>query len=214
MGDYQGRHALIFAAAPTSDYTYVRALLDTLDTPLIVCADGGHKHARALGLTPDLLLGDGDSGGVAQAGELVRLPCEKEDTDTQACVRVIAQRGCKHASLVCATGGRLDHMLANLLLLEQAHALGMTLTVYDAQNMVCLHPGGRVQFGVPARYRYFSLVPLDAVLYDVTIEGAKYPLHGAQVRREAMVTISNQAAAPSVTITIGRGRALLICSCD
>ena len=50
MGDFQGRHALIFAAAPETEYGYIRAFLDKHPDALIACADGGLRHARALGL--------------------------------------------------------------------------------------------------------------------------------------------------------------------
>ena len=53
MGTYQGRHALIFAAAPETDYGYIRAFLREHPDALVACADGGLRHARALGLHPD-----------------------------------------------------------------------------------------------------------------------------------------------------------------
>ena len=49
----------------------------------------------------------------------MRLRPEKDDTDTQGCLREVFRRGCTEATLVCATGGRIDHMLANLSLLEE-----------------------------------------------------------------------------------------------
>lgn len=48
MGTYQGRHALIFAAAPETDYGYIRAFLREHPSALVACADGGLRHARAL----------------------------------------------------------------------------------------------------------------------------------------------------------------------
>lgn len=41
MGAYEGRHALIFAAAPETDYSYIRAFLGEHPDALIACADGG-----------------------------------------------------------------------------------------------------------------------------------------------------------------------------
>ena len=46
MGTYQGRHALIFAAAPETDYGYIRAFLREHPDALVACADGGLRHAR------------------------------------------------------------------------------------------------------------------------------------------------------------------------
>ena len=61
MGTYQGRHALIFAAAPETDYGYIRAFLREHPDALVACADGGLRHARALGLHPDFMISDRDS---------------------------------------------------------------------------------------------------------------------------------------------------------
>lgn len=215
MGDFQGRHALIFAAAPETEYGYIRAFLDEHRDALIACADGGLRHARALGLHPDFMISDCDSMPEVEGAEVIRLKPEKDDTDTQGCLREVFRCGCTEATLVCATGGRIDHMLANLSLLEEAYAMGGHLTVLDRQNRIVLHEGGCWKFKMPAAYRYFSLVPLDAVLHGVTIENAKYPLCDATVTRAGMITISNEAQANEiVTVEIRDGRALVIFSRD
>ena len=215
MGDFQGRHALIFAAAPETEYGYIRAFLDKHPDALIACADGGLRHARALGLHPDFMISDCDSMPEIEGTEIIRLKPEKDDTDTQGCLREVFRRGCTEATLVCATGGRIDHMLANLSLLEEAYAMGGHLTVLDRQNRIVLHESGCRKFKMPAEYRYFSLVPLDAALHGVTIENAKSPLQDATGTRAAMVTISNEAAANEiVTVEIRDGRALVIFSRD
>ena len=215
MGDFQGRHALIFAAAPETEYGYIRAFLDKHPDALIACADGGLRHARALGLHQDFMISDCDSMPEIEGTEIIRLKPEKDDTDTQGCLREVFRRGCTEATLVCATGGRIDHMLANLSLLEEAYAMGGHLTVLDRQNRIVLHEGGCRKFKMLEEYHYFSLVPLDSALHGVTIENAKYPLQDATVTRAGMVTISNEAAANEiVTVEIRDGRALVIFSRD
>ena len=105
MGAYEGRHALIFAAAPETDYSYIRAFLGEHPDALIACADGGLRHARALGLHPDFMISDCDSMPETEGDEVIRLKPEKDDTDTQSCLREVFRRGCREATLVCATGG-------------------------------------------------------------------------------------------------------------
>lgn len=214
MGDFTGRHALIFAAAPETEYGYIRDFLRECPDALIVCADGGLRHARALGLRPAFMVSDCDSLAETEGDEVLRLPPEKDDTDTQSCLREVLRRGCTEATLVCATGGRIDHMLANLSLLEEAHALGGHLTVLDRQNKAVLHEGGHKKFKMTENYHYFSIVPLDAVLEGVTIENVKYPLRGATVRRAGMISISNEAQQPEFSISIDKGRAIIVFSRD
>ena len=146
MGTYQGRHALIFAAAPETDYGYIRAFLREHPSALVACADGGLRHARALGLHPDFMISDRDSMTEVEGDDVILLRPEKDDTDSQSCLREVFRRGCREATLVCATGGRIDHMLANLSLLEEAKTLGGHLTILDPYNRVELHQGGRQEF--------------------------------------------------------------------
>ncbi len=214
MGDFKGRHALIFAAAPETDYKYIRDFLKGRPDAVIVCADGGLGHARKLGLHPDFMASDSDSCGEVEGAEVLRLKPEKDDTDTQTCVREIVRRGCTEATLVCATGGRLDHTLANLSLMEEMSGLGGDLTVLDSHNKAVLHKGGRREFKMPEGFQYFSIIPLDLVLTGVTIENAKYPLNDAIVPRAGMVTVSNEAISPTFAVSIREGRAIIVFSKD
>ena len=55
-----------------------------VSSDLIIAADAGEQACRQAGLTPHLLLGDFDSMPPPENPEvpLVRLPTEKDDTDT------------------------------------------------------------------------------------------------------------------------------------
>ena len=215
MGAYEGRHALIFAAAPETEYGYIRAFLDEHPDALIAWEADGRRRRQPPGRPRDFMTPGCDAMPKTEGTEVIRLKPEKDDTDTQGCLREVFRRGCTEATLVCATGGRIDHELANLSLLEEAHAMGGRLTVLDRQNRIVLHHGGCQKFIMPPEYQYFSLVPLDAVLQGVTIENAKYPLCDATVTRAGMISISNEAAANDVfTVSIRDGRALVVFSRD
>ena len=113
--------ALIIAAAPEEDIAYIQRVYQSLSQPLTLCADGGLQKVRKLGLPCDLLIGDMDSGGLEETGEgteQIRLPAEKDFTDTQSCLEEAVRRGCDAIVLTGASGGRLDHLLCNLHLLE------------------------------------------------------------------------------------------------
>ena len=63
---------------------------------LIIAADAGYARCLALGLTPDLVIGDFDSlRKVPDLSNLVRLPVEKDVTDMEAAVEQGILRGCK-----------------------------------------------------------------------------------------------------------------------
>lgn len=215
MGAWEGRRALILSAAPCEDLEYVRAFLRENPEPVVLCADGGARYAQALGLTPDVVVADFDSSSQPPVcRELIRLTPEKDDTDTQHCAAVALERGCRDIMLACATGGRLDHLLANLLLCETVWEKGGRLTILDAQNTVFLHAGGLMQFRREQARKYISIIPLDYRLDGVTLRGVKYPVEHGQLARDQLISVSNEAADEVFSIEIEKGRALVIFSED
>ena len=107
-------------------------------------------------------------------------------------------------------GGRLDHLMANLLLCESAYESGARLTVIDRQNTVFLHEGGCMQFARKNAKRYVSILPLDSTLTGVTLQGMKYPLENAVLTRNHLISVSNEATEEQFSIEIKQGRALVI----
>lgn len=203
--------ALIIAAAPERDIAYIKALYDTLRDPFIICADGGMKKAIALGLPIDLMVGDMDSGGSA-ASETVALPTEKDFSDTEACVYTAAERGYTRVVIAGASGGRLDHMLCNLFLIDLYAKKGVECMLADAQNLVSRARSG--SYSVPAEYRYVSIIPLDAQLTGLDLSGVKYPMVGRTVERGSSLTLSNEVYGDRFSVSIRSGEALLIFSHD
>lgn len=75
----------------------------------IIACDHGYEHAQRMEVGVDLLLGDFDSyaGTLPQDVEILRLPVEKDDTDTMSAVRHALSRGYRHIRIYRALGGRL-----------------------------------------------------------------------------------------------------------
>ena len=80
---------------------------------LQIAADAGLHLCERLGVRPDVVLGDFDSMDVRQApADCIRVPVEKDDTDTMLALREGLRRGCDTFYLYGATGGaRLDHKI-------------------------------------------------------------------------------------------------------
>src|SRR3990170_7317617 len=103
---------------------------------LSIAADGGAASLERIRRHPQLLIGDLDS---ADAGVVERLeregtrverhPVDKEASDTELAVEAAFAAGATEVTLLGATGGeRLDHELANLLLLADASLAGRNLS--------------------------------------------------------------------------------------
>lgn len=201
--------AILIGAAPDSDLSGAAELLSA--DSYIICADGGRKIAEKFGLQPDWYVGDNDSGGDPKGLPATLLPSEKDVSDLEMAVQQAAAVGCREMILLGCSGGRADHYLANLSLLEQIHDLGCEGKLMDRCNEIRFLAPGHYRVENLPRYRYLGLIPLDAQITDVSITGVKYPLSHFTLHRGSTRSISNEILTNHVAeITIGSGRVLLV----
>lgn len=203
---------LILASAPENEYDYVKKLAAEAD--YIICADGGTRHAEACNIQPNLVVGDFDSGNRPENIETIVLKPEKDDSDLMCCTREAVRRGSDEIVYACASGGRLDHLLYNLSLLEYLDTCGVRGVFYDSRNRVRFHAGGEQRYQADLNYKYVGIIPLDEKLSGITLRGLKYPLTDAEVSRARIITTSNEPIASEYTISIASGRSLVIESKD
>jgi thiamine pyrophosphokinase len=178
---------------------------------IVICADGGARHAINLGLAPSLVIGDGDSADLDEPlpYPFRRLPAEKNMTDMEACLDCALGDGYDEIAIIGATGGRLDHFLGNIGLLERA---GRKAYLLDGQHEIYLIASSLTIHPV-CEYRYFSVIPLDEEALGVTITGGKYPLNNAVLRRDATVGISNEPLdGLPFSVSVEKGKVLLVLS--
>jgi thiamine pyrophosphokinase len=183
---------------------------------LILAADAGLLTARRLGLTPQILLGDFDSLGdpdVPDGTELIRVPAEKNDTDTQLAVRVAIERGAKEIVIVGGLGGRVDHTLSSLAILEDLNGRHVPARMTDGKNRVQFirNSGALI---AKSKFRFLSLIAADPVVKGVTVEGCKYPLKNAKLSRLNQYAVSNEITGNCALVEIRRGGVWLIESMD
>lgn len=183
---------------------------------LILAADAGLLTARRLGLTPQILLGDFDSLGdpdVPDGTELIRVPAEKNDTDTQLAVRVAIERGAKEIVIVGGLGGRVDHTLSSLAILEDLNGRHVPARMTDGKNRVQFirNSGALI---AKSEFRFLSLIAADPVVKGVTVEGCKYPLKNAKLSRLNQYAVSNEITGNCALVEIRRGGVWLIESMD
>lgn len=183
------RRAILVGAAPGG--IPMERIGYSPDRDLLICADGGRNKLEALGLRPDWYVGDNDSGGTPEGLPSVVLPAEKDVSDMEMAVERALQLGCTSLVLTGCTGGRLDHALANIGLLEQIAQAGADGVLMDPWNEVrFLNPGiHRVVNQPPSQY--LGLIALDARVEGLTLMGVKYPLRDFTLRRGTTRTISN-----------------------
>lgn len=191
---------------------------------LVIAADGGARSAETLGLAVDLIVGDGDSLGpddlarFAAAGVAVeQAPVAKDETDSELALLAAVARGATSITVLCAIGGaRLDHALANVMLLAHPAAEGRAMRLLD--------PGARVSLlrapgrdGEPVRRELsgpvgalVSLIPPGVTAEGVTTEGLAYPLADESLPPGPARGCSNVRALPMAAVTLRSGLLLIV----
>ena len=183
---------------------------------LLIAADGGWHNATLLEEHPKVLLGDLDSfgdGELPKGVEIIRVPAEKDLTDTQLAVDLALARGAGEIVIIGGLSGRLDHTLSNLAVLEHLHALGVPAVINDGYNRARFIRNGSTLVGRGA-YRYISLLAADPVVKGVEIEGVKYPLKKATLKRSYQYAVSNELTGNCAFIAVRRGGVYIIESAE
>jgi thiamine pyrophosphokinase len=178
-----------------------------------IAADGGIRHAAALGLRPELWLGDFDSmpdGSADLYRDVPRIafPADKDRTDGELAVEAARERGASDLLLAGAFGGpRADHALLHAMHAIRLAGEGLAVTLSDGNQEG--HPilAGRHGFDLPEG-ALFSILGFSE-LAGLTVTGARWPLSGRRVPFGSSLTLSNVVAG-RLEIELAAGRALLV----
>ena len=178
---------------------------------VIIAADAGFRLCRELGLTPDLLLGDFDSMEEPKDfAHLIRVPVEKDDTDTMLAIREGLKQGCREFYLYGGTGGtRLDHTLANLQGLAFLCRHGARGYLYDQDFVYTVIENDTLTLSRQVDWGLVSLFSMDSQVEHVTLKGLQYPLEDGTLTSGFPLGVSNHFMADTAQITAGNGLLLV-----
>jgi thiamine pyrophosphokinase len=174
--------AVVFAngvlSDPSKSISYIRP------DDILIAADGGALHCRALGLMPDVLIGDFDSIEAGEVAELeaggakvIRHPARKDYTDLELALQHARDMGANQILVMAALGNRWDQTLANLLLPASESFAGVDIRLLDGpQEILLVRAGQKIWIhGQPGDT--LSLIPLYGDAHGITTKGLEYPLN-------------------------------------
>jgi thiamine pyrophosphokinase len=184
------------------------------DAP-VVAADSGIDHALALGLAVTVAVGDLDSvsaAGLAAIGAagvpVERHPVAKDETDLDLALARAVALGADRIVVVGGHGGRVDHFLANALLLTADRYAGVAvearfgaarLHVVRTEVIVRGQPGDLV-----------SLLAVGGPATGVTTTGLRWALDDAVIEPASSLGVSNELVADRATVRVGAGTVLVV----
>ena len=207
------QRVIIFANGELPDINKARFLLQKEDH--IICADGGTRHALALGIQPNLIIGDMDS---AERGALQKLegedvnvelyPQDKNETDLELAINRAIELKPKQIVIIAALGGRLDQTLANISLLTDVRLTTFDVRLDDGVEEIFLC---RDQVEVHGRSGdIVSLIPWQGEVSEVQTKNLKWVLQKETLHPDKTRGISNEMTDDIASVSIGSGLLLIV----
>ena len=184
---------------------------------VLIAADGGAARLQQAGRRPDVVVGDLDSLPAGARGRLEAHgvafevhPHEKAETDGELALKTAVARGADEILVVGAFGGsRLDHVLANVLLLANVDlaAIDVAIMTEHATLRAVLGPGTLELEGAPGDW--VTLAPLSEVARAVTTDGLRYKLHREDLVRGSSRGVSNELTGRRASVELAAGLILV-----
>jgi thiamine pyrophosphokinase len=177
----------------------------------LLAADGGANHLARIGRRPAAVIGDLDSikpGVRAFVGEdrMIHRPDQNRTDLDKALDHAFSDLGLGRLLVLGATGGRIDHAVGNLGLLAD-RAMAEDLIFIEDDHRILAVRGEAVLDAQPGEtWSFFAFDPG----VSVDLEGVKWPLSGAAVDLAGRPSISNEAAADTVTVRADGGAVVVV----
>ncbi len=177
---------------------------------LLIAADSGIGALHRADLVPHALIGDLDSADpadVARARELgVRIethPEDKDATDLELALAFARDEGAERVTVLGLGGGRVDHFLANILLLAHDQWDRLIIDAHTADSTVTVVRGTRTLEG--ATGAVVTLLALNGPAAGVTTVGLRWALTDATLTPASTRGVSNEilSAPASISVTSG-----------
>ncbi|MCB8921778.1 MAG: thiamine diphosphokinase [Ardenticatenaceae bacterium] len=206
---------LIFANGDIEGVEWIRPYLTPPHT--IIAADGGTRHLLALGIFPDVVVGDMDSLSPEVAAWLetavvqhIRFPVQKDETDLELALLHAAAQYEGDILVFGAFGGRVDQALGNIFLLAHPTLYGRCVELVDRfQRLRLINAADGVAEVHGRSGDTLSLIPLGVDVQIRATTGLAWSLQQETLAFGPARGISNQMTADVATIAVGYGR--LIC---
>nr|WP_295971984.1 thiamine diphosphokinase [uncultured Bacillus sp.] len=185
--------------------------------------DRGVYTLLSQGIQPGIAFGDFDSVSPEElifienkVENLVKFKPEKDETDMELALNWAIGQSPQLIRIFGATGGRLDHMMANLQLLInplKRHSQ-VQIEMIDKKNIVYLKQPGTYEIEKLKYMKYISFIPLTNDVKGVTLKGFKYPLTDYRIQLGSTICISNELVADYGTFSFSEGILMIVRSTD
>jgi thiamine pyrophosphokinase len=176
---------------------------------LFICADGGANAARALGLVPDVIIGDLDSLRPSTKrffrNSVITQVARQDNTDLEKALDYLLRRGVRRVTILGLAGGRIDMVLGNFAVLWNYVGRVSMMCAGETWQAIPMAQELRLR---TKRGTIISLVPFGPCS-GITLSGLKYILKNGSMR-VGEIGVSNVATSQDVTVRVKKGKMLVI----
>ena len=178
----------------------------------VVAVDGGFAHLEAIGRVPDLALGDFDSLGYVPDGvEVIQHPSHKDKSDLEIAFDYTEEHAFDRVLVYGATGGRLDHTMANLQMAAGFAERGMEVAFIALDYAVCIVVGPQ-RFELPRVDRgTVSVFSARDKAFGVKEQGMEYPLDVPELTNRTTWGLSNELVGSPASVSVEEGTLYVFC---
>ena len=142
-------------------------------------------------------------------------PPEKDSTDLELALEWAYRQRPDRITIYGATGGRMDHTLANIMMLanEKNIKQGIPTRIVDRNNeMMLFEPGSYIV--EETDFKYISFIPITSAVEGVTLVNFKYPLSNSTLYRGRTLSVSNELNFETGHFSFSTGILLVVRSRD
>lgn len=179
---------------------FVEKILSENEGASIVGVDRGVEYLYHHQIKPNYIVGDFDS----IAPEIIKYyktetnvaireynPA-KDESDTEMAIRIAITIGNAEIYILGATGGRIDHLWANVQSLAIACKFNVKAYILDPQNRIFVTDKPCQLKKSEAYGKYLSVFSLSGEIFDFNMKGTKWPLEHHVLRPTDSLTVSNR----------------------
>lgn len=199
------RICYIFGSMRIEKETFESTAID-----LVIAADGGYDNLKRIGIIPDLIIGDFDSiETIPQGKNVVRLPKEKDDTDTLYAVKLGLEKCYKRFVIYGGIGGRLDHTIANIQTLAYIAQQGARGFLVGEGNVITAIKNSKIVFSSDKK-GIISVFCNGDKATGVYLTGLKYPLVNYTLASFIPLGVSNEFIGQESSVTVENGTLIVM----
>lgn len=195
------------------DEGFVETVLAENEGAYIIGVDRGLEYLYHHNIKPHYIVGDFDSIEkeiIEFYKNETNIPVReynpiKDATDTEIAVRFAITLGSKEIIILGATGGRIDHLWANMQTLAIACEAGVNAYIMDKRNRIRVIDKPCTLKKEDGFGEYVSVFSLSGDIFNFNMTGAKWPLHGHTLKPYDSLTVSNQYAEDQIEISFASG---------